>query len=71
MKDLQLPLDQHVLAILLDYIYKDVTPALDNIAATDFELAMRALIAADLLLINPFKACSVNLPHIFECFESI
>ena len=71
MKDLQLPLDQHVLAILLDYIYKDVTPALDNISPTDFELAMRTLIAADLLLINPFKACSINFPYSFESFEYI
>lgn len=54
-RNLQLPLDQSVLSILLDYIYKDVTPSLDRINAADFELAMNALIAADGLLINPFK----------------
>ncbi|KAK3920688.1 Inhibitor of Bruton tyrosine kinase [Frankliniella fusca] len=52
---LQIPLDQSVLSILLDYIYKDVTPCLDKINAADFDLAMHALIAADGLLINPFK----------------
>lgn len=54
-RDLQLPLDQSVLSVLFDYIYTDVTPSLDKVGAVDFELAMQCLIAADLLLINPFK----------------
>lgn len=55
-KTLELPLDQSILSILFDYIYKDVTPALDKVGAVDFELAMYSLVAADQLLISPFKA---------------
>ncbi|XP_034241662.1 inhibitor of Bruton tyrosine kinase [Thrips palmi] len=54
-RNLEMPLDQSILSVLFDYIYKDETPILDKIGGVDFELATYSLIAADQLLINPFK----------------